>query len=473
MCVTKKTGIFIIVDLFIALVSFALSILNINSPEFVFAYSVMAYLVMIFTLYAKHRKWFTFDIIYIVVTFIFYFGQYIELVFAGTVQNNSLNITSSYNIEYTNKIAMYVIAYVAIMHSAFMLYRSKGKNKERIINLDYNKGRLIAWCIYLFSLPFGCYYEYTRAVYSSIYGYGTTLYADLADTSSLLRLSEFISGFVISMFILLLILEEKRRAKWFLMLSIIPYLILYISAGSRLQVGLLAITMAFVYKCWYRNGRKIELKGIILTAVVALVVIYLFALMASVRNYLGLHTSFVAALKEASANVSIADSILHAFDEFGCQIVSIATVFKNCPKNVGYNCGKLFLYGFEIIIPNLFGYQRIFYTDNTDMAFKAFLNHGNTGLGSSFISESYYCFGFLGIFVVFLLGLLMEHVTCKLKNIRDLRPYKAFSYFYLVYLLTFTVRSDMFVMPSSYFQYCFFPILIIWLTKKIRFRVKL
>ena len=117
-------------------------------------------------------------------------------------------------------------------------------------------------------------------------------------------------------------------------------------------------------------------------------------------------------------------------------------------------------------------YQRVFYTENTDTAFKAFLNNGNTGLGSSFISESYYCFGFLGIFVVFLLGLLMEHVTCKLKNIRDLQPYKAFSYFYLVYLLTFTVRSDMFVMPSSYFQYCFFPILIIWLMRNIRIRVR-
>ena len=472
MCVTKKTGTFIIIDLLIALVSFALSIFNIDSPEFVFAYSVMVYAVMIITLYAKHRKWFTFDIIYIMVTFVFYFGQYVELVFAGTVQNNSLNITRSYNIEFTNKIAMYVIAYVAIMHSAFMLYRAKENNKERLINLNYNKGRLIAWCIYLFSLPFGCYYEYTRAAYSSIYGYGTTLYANLAGTSSLLRLSEFLSGFVISMFILLLLLEEKRKTKWVLMLSIVPYLILYVSAGSRLQIGLLAIAMAFVFMCWYRKGRKIEFKGIILTAVVALVVIYLFALMASVRNYLGIYTSFAAALKEASANTSIADSILHLFDEFGCQIVSIATVFKNCPENVGYNCGKLFLYGIEIIIPNLFGYQRVFYTENTDTAFKAFLNNGNTGLGSSFISESYYCFGFLGIFVVFLLGLLMEHVTCKLKNIRDLQPYKAFSYFYLVYLLTFTVRSDMFVMPSSYFQYCFFPILIIWLMRNIRIRVR-
>ena len=109
MCVTKKTGTFIIIDLLIALVSFALSIFNIDSPEFVFAYSVMVYAVMIITLYAKHRKWFTFDIIYIMVTFVFYFGQYVELVFAGTVQNNSLNITRSYNIEFTNKIAMYVI----------------------------------------------------------------------------------------------------------------------------------------------------------------------------------------------------------------------------------------------------------------------------------------------------------------------------------------------------------------------------
>lgn len=473
MCVTKKTGIFIIIDLLIVLVSFAISAFNIKSPEFVFSYSVMAYIVMIFALHAKHKKWFTFDIIYILVTFVFYFGQYVELIFAGSVQNNSLNITRSYDIEYINKIGMYVIAYVAIMHSAFMLYCSKNKNRDRHINLDYVKGRLIAWCIYLFSLPFGCYYEYTRAAYSSIYGYGTTLYANLAGTSSLLRLSEFLSGFVISMFILLLILEEKRKTKWLLMISIAPYLMLYLSAGSRLQVGLLAITMAFVYMCWYRKGRKVEFRGIILTAVVILVVIYLFALMASVRNYLGVYASFAAALKEASANTSVFDSTLHAFDEFGCQIVSVATVFKNCPETVGYNYGKLFLYGVEIIIPNLFGYQRIFYTDNTDTAFKAFLNNGNTGLGSSFISESYYCFGFFGVLVVFLLGLLMEHVTCKLKNVKNMQPYKAFSYFYLVYLLTFTVRSDMFVMPSSYFQYCFFPILIIWLTRKIKFRVKL
>ena len=38
------------------------------------------------------------------------------------------------------------------------------------------------------------------------------------------------------------------------------------------------------------------------------------------------------------------------------------------------------MYGLEIIIPNLVGYKRFFYTDNPDDAFKKFINDGNTGL---------------------------------------------------------------------------------------------
>ena len=468
MIINKKVLIGIVVDLFFILLYMVLYGTNANISESVIIFfAVISYIFMIsILLIIYNERKFNLCLIFIILTFLFYFGQYIELQITGEVENEALSITKSYNIDIINHFSVIILLYIHLIHIIMIIFSKKIKSngvvyKEKISGQIIN---MISTLMYFFSYPFALYYQYTRYQYTKIWGYGNTLYEQFTNQSMLLKLGEFFSGYVISMFILLLIVNKGKK-KFAILVSILPYCIFYMLSGSRLQIALLLIVIVLILHSW---DKPISLKKFAIGFVFAVFFSYLLAVSSSIRNYIGLYNSVFDAISYAVKNTSLIDGIIHLFDEFGCQIVSIVCVFKNCPSRVSFNYGKLFLYGIEIIIPNLFGYKRFFYIDNTDEAFKYFLNKGNTGLGSSFISESYYCFGFLGIIYVLFLGYIITKVSIDMFSYsKEKNVIGAFVCYYLAYCLIFTVRGDTFNIASSVFQYAIIPIMIMYLIQGI------
>ena len=89
-------------------------------------------------------------------------------------------------------------------------------------------------------------------------------------------------------------------------------------------------------------------------------------------------------------------------------------------------------------------------------------------MGSSFISESYYCFGFLGIIYVLFLGYIITKVSIDMFSYsKEKNVIGAFVCYYLAYCLIFTVRGDTFNIASSVFQYAIIPIMIMYLIQGI------
>lgn len=470
MFVSKRKIVSIEIDIAFILLYFSLYFTNCKLAAcWVLLMASISYLIMLGTIIFMSDKKLNLCTLFLAISYLFYFGQYIELILTGKVENEALNITKSYSINVVNHISYLVMLYMHVFHIAacaaigkFKFFKiNNHRSREWIPNLTITN--LCAGGIYIISYPFALYYQYTRYKYTLIWGYGSTLYEQFTSNGAILRIGEFLSGYVISMYILLILSNYKKKRVWIIIISIVPYMILYLLSGSRLQAILLIFVLILIKHTWVKAITK---KEILLGFLGGVIVIYGLTISSSIRNYIGLYDNIFNAILDAFRKTSILDSCMHLFDEFGCQIVSITCVFENCPQNVSFNWGKLFLYGIEIIIPNVTGYKRLFYTDNTDDAFKIFLNNGNTGLGSSFISESYYCFGFIGIICVILLGWIIGKVSQKIDK-KNSSFLKSFVYYYLAFCLIFTVRGDTFNIAASVVQYAYFPIIFIWLAQNV------
>lgn len=469
MIITKEMLIGIIMDIFFMVLYVALYVLNATlSSGQILALAVLSYVFMVLLLIIINNKTkFNLCVIFIILSFLFYFGQYVELIITGNIENKALSIINSFSIDRVNHTAIIVLFYMHLIHAVMIIFsRNLNYNSPQILkkNISLQVIKFSSVFIYIVSYPLALFYQYTRYNYTKIWGYGNTLYEQFTNQSSLLKLGEFLSGYVISMFILLLLLYKGKK-KIIILMSILPYILLYMLSGSRLQIALLIIVIVLIKHSW---EKPITLKEWCVGLFLGVIFSYMLAVSSSIRNYMGLYSSPLEAIMYAMKNTSLFDGVVHLFDEFGCQIVSITCVFENCPGRVGFNYGKLFLYGIEIIIPNLFGYKRIFYTDNTDDAFKMYINKGSTGLGSSFISESYYCFGFFGVICVMLLGYFISRLSVKIINCSyESNVLKVFIYYYLTNCIIFTIRGDTFNIASSVFQYAILPIILMYFVQGI------
>lgn len=458
---------FVLIGFYMLLAQF-----EIESYTLVLFCAVASFSIMFCSLLKICKKKLNLCTIFLILCFLFYFGQFVEFCVWGIVENEALSIVKSFKKTDIVRVAFITLIYVHILQSGMLIVERLNKNKQMTIKFEYldiNIIRVCAWLIYIAAYPFALYYQYSRFRHSKIWGYGSTLYSNLASSSQWLRFGEFFTGFVISMYILLIIIYKGKRSIYAVIVSIIPYITFYVLSGSRLQAALLLMTLVLIRHHWFR---PINIKDIFTISIIGIIGSYVITISSQIRNYLGMYDSMFFAVKSALANTSLLTVLMHILDEFGCQIVSIACVMLNCPDPIPFNYGKLYLYGIEIIVPNLLGYKRIFFTENTDDAFKYLINNGSTGLGSSFISESFYSFGFWGIFMVFLFGIIIRKVSQKLENSNNVNIFQTFAGFYTAYCLIFTVRGDTFNLLSSIIQYCLIPILLIWIMNGIVNREK-
>ena len=93
MIINKKVLIGIVVDLFFILLYMVLYGTNANISESVIIFfAVISYIFMIsILLIIYNERKFNLCLIFIILTFLFYFGQYIELQITGEVENEALS----------------------------------------------------------------------------------------------------------------------------------------------------------------------------------------------------------------------------------------------------------------------------------------------------------------------------------------------------------------------------------------------
>ena len=101
---------------------------------------------------------------------------------------------------------------------------------------------------------------------------------------------------------------------------------------------------------------------------------------------------------------------------------------------------------------------------STDEVFKGFINTYGSGIGSSYIAEAYWNFGYFCLIVMFIFGLLLGRLNVSLNKAMSNRDYiKIFMFMYIFVCIAFYVRSDTRTFYRNFVWFCL-PLVFVYKT---------
>lgn len=378
-------------------------------------------------------------ILFLLCTYLFYYGRYF-LLFIN--YNKYISKLGEYgSVGFINYVSVFTLLCIEVMHMFYIIFSCR-KLKKKVLFENRKCTSLsvgiVAWLMFCVSFFFSIRILLMNIVNTRMFGYAYTLQTYYSGY----RVERFFSNFLPGAFILLFLqYKNKRFMRGIVSGLLLVYLVLYFLSGSRLQAVLLIFALILVLEYEFKHfnrKRLVKLGGILLLLCFVLIVI------SSLRNGIQNSSSMTEAirtLKDGSED----NFITKLLSECGFQIYSIAVVIKNCPSNIPYNYGLTYLKGIGQLMPNLFWSQNPFMQESIDTIFAFYLNGGTYGIGSSYIAEAYYNFGYFAILFMPLVGILFAKYrklveVCYLKQSKNIM-----SRYFLMSIPTyvlFYVRSD-------------------------------
>ena len=425
--------------------------------------SIFSYVVMI-AFWILATKKIDFYTIFLSCTYIFYYGRYL-LVLLNRKKYYS-DFISYYNEEFLNSVAIFVLICIVVMNMSFAIFMFTRKNYRRPFLCRYkyniNAVKVVAWTMFLVSFLFSIQIILINIRNTQMFSYA---YA-LKSYYSGFRVERFFSVFLPGSFILLVLIYKNSKMLKIILCLLITYFLLYFSSGSRLQAILLILALLLVYELEFKHLTKTML---IKLGIGFLAICFLLVAISSVRNSLQYSDSINEVWNNIQSSFENDNFLLKLINECGFQINSIAVVLKECPSVIDFNFGMTYLNGFGQLIPNLFWSQNPFMQESKDSIFAMYMNGGTFGIGSSFIAEAYYNFGYLSVGFMIFVGWLFSKYQLGVNKVYMVENNLLLKYFYLSIptFALFYVRSDAVGLIKAVAYRCFIPCIAIILLSSI------
>ncbi|MGN8767038.1 O-antigen polysaccharide polymerase Wzy [Blautia massiliensis (ex Liu et al. 2021)] len=452
MYVNKKNVQRAIMLLFILFVDFILLILNCYKQlEQVLVFTggfAIGTLVLTEILLYKTTNRINFFLLFIGVGFAFEFGQSMSVFLGGYNSMNSiwfLNINSGHfngNEIWKAFFFMHMLM-MSFAVSYIIFYKentqiSKEKNVAIIPQKRFKRECQIGYFLLSISIIPTFYMLKKDIMTIQVYGYDVTLQAV---NGGIEKIYTLLSEFFPIAIVWLLIYEKRKRGRSLVLVLTVVYILLQLAGGSRIQVFRFVIILFLMYSLYYK---KINKRNMILFLLAGLIGIFVLSLISSIRTMIYVSSNLSELIQKAALDLWENNFIVETLRELGNTQIINTLVYKECPKVIDYAYGTSYLKMFFSVVPNLWGGVHPSSID-VDSVFSP-LYSKTTGLGSSFVAEAYWNFGFLSIIFCFLLGKIFTHIDIGLNEVCRLdakdNKIKAYIYFYLCFLLIFWVRSS-------------------------------
>ena len=133
----------------------------------------------------------------------------------------------------------------------------------------------------------------------------------------------------------------------------------------------------------------------------------LLVVISNVRNAL-IGTGNLFEIISMSFSASSKDNyIYNLISQIGSTAVTNTCVLENCPSPIPYNYGLSYLVNIIKIVPDFLSlFSNV---KDVDTIFHSFLTP-NSGIGSSFIAEAYYNFGYFSLIVFLFFGWILKKI---------------------------------------------------------------
>lgn len=475
MSVNKKNMQRALILLFVLFVDFVLLLLNcFEQVEQVLTFTggfATGTLILTEILLYKTTNKINFFLLFIGVGFAFEFGQSMSVFLGGYNSMNPswfLNINSGYfngNEIWEAFFFMHMLM-MSFVTAYIIFYKNNTQINERkyesaIPQRRFKKECLIGYFLLVISIVPTFYMLRKDIMTIQVYGYGATLQAASGGIEKIfVLLSEF---FPISI-VWLLIYEKRKQGTLMILILTAAYMLLQLLGGSRIQVFRFGIILFMIYSLYYKRINK---RNMMFFLVVGIIGVFVLSLISSIRTMIYASNNLIELIQKAALNLWENNFIVETLRELGNTQLINTLVYKECPKVVDYAYGTSYLKMIFSVVPNLWGGVHPSSVD-VDSVFSS-LYSKTTGLGSSFVAEAYWNFGFLSFIFCFVLGKIFAYIDIGLNEVCRLdtkdNKHTVYIYFYICFLLIFWVRSSCNGFGRSLI-YATIPIVLCWLIKK-------
>ena len=268
---------------------------------------------------------------------------------------------------------------MVVLHAFTVLFKKTVKNltddsseyKGRKVNINVFRYVSLALLIVSFACEF--FLLIFKIKLNVTQGYGVALNTNYSGAGAFSHIVNFGSTlFLPALFASFVSTKGKRKSTVFVWTIYIVFIALYFMSGSRFEAVVSLAGVCLYYNCYCK---KIDLKKLVLIALVGVAVLYVCSLLSNVRritNY-GKTNSASQILNEAIHDTNEDNIFTDVISTAGMQILTVTAVYDNCPSEIPYSYGEYYLFGILRIIPNVTGGTNIFITDSIDTMFRKFL----------------------------------------------------------------------------------------------------
>lgn len=436
--------------------------------------ATVSYLMFFVSWFIHNKVKLNFYSLFLIFSYFFFFGQFFLALIGVPMESGRTILDKILPVNMLVKTGELIINSMIILHFGVLL-STLHINKyydERIFSrricADTVKSsdgfKQVSVILFLVSIIPSFNILYENFIITLTRGYGAIFQSEHYTSGGFRNILRFISLFTIPSFLMMLVAFKDSKKLKFINIILIIYLMLYFLSGSRLNGVLLISVLILIKHYWFK---QIKFKETMKILILAFLVLTILSTISEVRNSLYVSNNISFLLGETFKNVVIRNPIFTAMEEAGYTFLATATVVTYSPSVVPFQYGLSYINSFAMIFPNLFWDIHPAAATNTDIVFHGFLTQYG-GIGSSFVAEAYWNFGYLSFFIVFIFGLLIGTLTKKIAKYSCYQnPKMFFLTIYIAQFSLFYVRSDTISFWRNITYYGIAPlILTVLLSKK-------
>lgn len=424
---------------------------NSDKETQIYVVAVMAIFVLLQSMRIvwKNNRRFNSYSIFLLLVGVFMFGQHI-LFLMDTYPKKMILLDNIISQEAIYKTGFLILYSIIIMNIGYII-SSYTIEQERKLELteknEFDRHRIYRAGLLFFLVSFipTIMVLSRNIILTFTVGYGERIVNSSYQPSGIENISGIFASFMVPALIALFV--GRKPGQKFPVIAIAVYMILYTISGSRINTVILLIGTLYVQNMLFA---KLTFKRLLKYGGCAIILLLILTVVPVARSYIGSSKSDSnSVIKDSIEQVIDNNVIVSAISEAGFTFSATAVVVDKCPSDIEYKYGMSYVRALAYLLPNGMTDNLYAKIGSADDRFKGYFNQYGSGIGSSFIAEAYWNFGYMSLIVIFIFGLLLGKLSGALDlAILNKNYIQIFILTFIFITVSFYVRSE----TSTFFR---------------------
>ncbi|MFG6496245.1 O-antigen polysaccharide polymerase Wzy [Fictibacillus sp. UD] len=403
---------------------------------------------------------------------IFQFGQAILFVFG--LEYERYNLFNLYRPEDILKAIIYTLLSISMFNLGALLTNLKKKlfDKENVSRAKQvatiSAMKQVGLFLVTITAPLTIYFSIYRAVMALKYGYGI-IYSYNFGTNDVTQLLE--SLFLPSMYMFIIANTSNKKLCKLLCLILCLYALLTLLTGSRTIFIMIILSVLWLWNILINPFKVKSILGLLIFG------FFLVILIPSIAELRSMDNKSISNYFDAFSNSTKENPVVKTVGELGGSMGVLLMIKQFMPEAVSFQFGQSYFFAIFSLIPNFFNFMGPIHPSREHAMLDLWLQNYlglSYGPGFSMVAESYYNFGWGGIFLFVFWGFLFGKILGykKYENLIN-HPLKLFIIISVISTCFTLPRIHTLLFVRTIIYYVLIPCLIIILVRNNKLNKKL